>query len=152
MSPHHISIWRRSSNRLRQSEVWLEYFCLAGLLVAALTLFLVNLGSLPLLDPHEGTLAQVAKEIYRETGISTWAFPQLRDRPYLELPPLVHNLVAIAYSIAGVNEWTTRFPWSFFRCHVGTAALSNRTRNFCHSSTGYVFGSSIFNLRSCSAL
>ncbi len=113
MSSHHISIWRRSSNRLRQSEFWLECLCLAGLLVAALTLFLVNLGSLPLLDPDEGTLALIAKEIYRGAGIQNWIFPQLWHQPYLELPPLVHNLIAIAYHIAGVSEWTTRFPGAF---------------------------------------
>ena len=110
MSIHHISIWRRSSNKLRQSEVWLEYFCLIGLLVAALALFLVNLSSLPLLDAHEATLAQVAKEIYHSTELTRWIFPTLWDEPYLAQPPLVHGLVAIAYRLGGVNELTTRLP------------------------------------------
>ncbi|MEO0013369.1 MAG: hypothetical protein RLZZ535_1758, partial [Cyanobacteriota bacterium] len=47
MSIHHVSMWRRSSNRLRQSEIWLEFLCLTGLLLAAAALFLVNLSSLP---------------------------------------------------------------------------------------------------------
>ncbi|NJR44931.1 MAG: phospholipid carrier-dependent glycosyltransferase [Hyellaceae cyanobacterium CSU_1_1] len=106
----YVSMWRRSSNRLRQSEVWLEFLCLSGLLLAASALFLVNLSSLPLLDFHEATLAQVAKEIYRSTDLSTWIFPTLGNKPYLEGPTLVHNLVAIAYKIAGVGELTTRFP------------------------------------------
>ncbi len=110
MSSHHISIWRRSSNKLRQSEVWLECFYFSGLLIAALVLFLVNLANLPLLDPNEGTLAQVAKEIYQSTATFNWIFPTLWGEPYLAHPPLVHNLVAIAYSIAGVNEFTTRLP------------------------------------------
>ena len=110
MSIHHVSMWRRSSNRLRQSEIWLEFLCLTGLLLAAAALFLVNLSSLPLLDSHEATLAQVAKEIYRSSDLSTWIFPTLWHEPYLGQPPLVHNLVAIAYGISGVGEMTTRFP------------------------------------------
>ncbi|HEY9770158.1 MAG TPA: glycosyltransferase family 39 protein [Coleofasciculaceae cyanobacterium] len=110
MSSHHISIWSRSSNKLRQSEIRLECFCLSGLSIAALVLFLVNLANLPLLDPNEATLAQVAKEIYQSTATFNWVFPTLWGEPYLAQPPLVHNLVAIAYSIGGVNEFTTRFP------------------------------------------
>lgn len=110
MSINHVSMWRCSSNKLRQSEVWLEYLCLVGLLLAASTLFLVNLSSLPLLDAHEATLAQVAKEIYRSADVSNWIFPTLWDEPYVERPPLVHDLVAIAYSIVGVGELATRFP------------------------------------------
>ena len=109
MSFHHISIWRRSSNKLRQSEAWLEWLCLLGLSLAALMLFLVNLATLPLLDPQEGTLALVAKEIYQGAATTDWIFPTIWGKPYLN-PPLIHNLVAIAYSIAGANELTTRLP------------------------------------------
>ena len=105
------SIWRRSPNKLRQSEIWLECLCYAGLFAMALVLFLVNLGSLPLLDMYEGTLAQVAKEIYQSTPSSlNWIFPSLWGRVYLEQPPLIHDLVAIAYSFLGVNEFATRLP------------------------------------------
>ncbi|MGB5710597.1 MAG: glycosyltransferase family 39 protein [Waterburya sp.] len=110
MSLHHISIWRRSSNKLRQSEVWLEWLYLFGLSMAALMLFLVNLANLPLLDPQEGTLAMVAKEIYQGTATSDWIFPTIWGEPYLQQPPLIHNLVAIAYSVAGASELTTRLP------------------------------------------
>ena len=110
MSLHHISIWRRSANKLRQNEVWLEWLYLFGLSMAALMLFLVNLANLPLLDPQEGTLALVAKEIYQGTATSHWIFPTIWGEPYLQQPPLIHNLVAIAYSIAGTNELTTRLP------------------------------------------
>ena len=110
MSSYSASIWKRSSNKLRQGEVWLEYFYLSGLFVAASILFLINLAGLPLLDPDEAVLAQVAKEIYQSTESWSGIFPSLWNEPYLDTPPLVHNLVAIAYKIAGVNELTTRFP------------------------------------------
>ena len=110
MSSYSASIWRRSSNKLRQSEIWLEYFYLAVLFLAALILFLVNLAGLPLLDPSEGILAQVAKEIYQSSEPLQGIFPTLWNEPYLTTPPLVHNLVAIAYSLLGVNELATRLP------------------------------------------
>jgi 4-amino-4-deoxy-L-arabinose transferase-like glycosyltransferase len=111
MSSHLISIWRRSPNKLRQEDIWLEYFCIFGLLLAALLLFLFGLGDRPLIDWDEGILAQIAKEIYQ--GGNNWQqlmFPTLWGESYLELPPLVPNLIAIAYYFGGINEWTTRLP------------------------------------------
>jgi 4-amino-4-deoxy-L-arabinose transferase-like glycosyltransferase len=111
MSSHPTSIWRRSPNKLRQSEIWLECFYFTSLFLAALILFLFNLGSLPLLDWDEGIVAQVAKEIYQGSdALSSWIFPTLWGEPYLAQPPLGHGLIAIAYKIGGVSEFTTRLP------------------------------------------
>ncbi|WP_019504393.1 glycosyltransferase family 39 protein [Pleurocapsa sp. PCC 7319] len=111
MPSHPTPTSRRLPDQLRQGEIWLEYFCIASLFFAALILFLVNLGNLPLLDPNEGIVAQVAQEIYQGMGTSLNSiFPTLWGRPYWEQPPLVHNLIAIAYKIAGVNEFATRLP------------------------------------------
>lgn len=111
MPSHPTSIWRRSPNKLRQNEIWLECFYFTSLFLGALTLFLVNLGKLPLLDLNEGMVAQVAREIAQgsETTIS-WIFPTLWGQPYLAQPPLVHDLIAIAYKLGGVSEFTTRLP------------------------------------------
>jgi len=79
-------------------------------LVAALVLFLVNLSDLPLLDAREATIAQVAKEIFYSRDLIDWIFPTLWNRPYLAQPPLIHDLIAIAYRLGGVNELTARFP------------------------------------------
>ena len=111
MSSHPASIWKRSPNKLRQSEIWLDYLCFIGLFCAALLLFLINLGSSPLIDGNEAILARVAKEIYQHnTGIVGWFFPTLLDEPYLERPPLIHAMIAGLYAIAGINEFTTRLP------------------------------------------
>ena len=111
MPSHPTSIWRRSPNKLRQGEIWLECFYFTSLFLAALILFLVNLGDLPLLDLNEGVTAQVAKEIYQQSNnFSSWIFPTLWDEPYFAQPPLVHGLIAIAYKIGGVNEFSTRLP------------------------------------------
>ncbi|MGK7871885.1 MAG: ArnT family glycosyltransferase [Xenococcaceae cyanobacterium] len=103
--------WGSSRNKLRQEERWIESLCIVGLLLAALVLFGINLGSLPLRDWDEGTVAQVAKEIWQDgTDSLDWLFPTLWGEPYMNKPPLVHGLIAFVYSLGGVNEWTTRLP------------------------------------------
>jgi 4-amino-4-deoxy-L-arabinose transferase-like glycosyltransferase len=111
MPSHLTSIWKRSPNKLRQEDIWLEYVCIFGLALAALLLFLFDLGDLPLLDWDEGIVAQLAKEVYL-AGIN-WQqslFPTLWGEFYVEGHPLLPNLIAIAYSLGGINEWTTRLP------------------------------------------
>jgi 4-amino-4-deoxy-L-arabinose transferase-like glycosyltransferase len=90
----------------RIDRVWI-----VGLLLAAALLFTINLGVLPLRDWDEGTVAQVAREIWRApVGSMHWLYPTLEGEPYHNKPPLMHLLIAWAYSLGGVNEWTTRLP------------------------------------------
>ncbi len=98
-------------DRLRSQDYWLETTYILGLLAAALVLYSINLGSLPLRDWDEGTVAQVAKEIWLGSKDSlNWLFPTLWGEPYLNKPPLVHLFVACFYWLGGVNEWTARLP------------------------------------------
>ncbi|RCJ34158.1 glycosyltransferase [Nostoc minutum NIES-26] len=84
---------------------------LFSLLAASLVLWLIFLGNSPLRDWDEGTVAQVAREIWRAPiGSMRWLYPTLGGEPYYNKPPLIHLLIAWAYSLAGVNEWTTRLP------------------------------------------
>ncbi|MCC5644193.1 glycosyltransferase family 39 protein [Nostoc sp. CHAB 5824] len=84
---------------------------LFSLLVISLVLWLIFLGNSPLRDWDEGTVAQVAREIWRAPlGSMHWLFPTLGGEPYHNKPPLMHLLIAWTYSIGGVNEWTTRLP------------------------------------------
>jgi 4-amino-4-deoxy-L-arabinose transferase-like glycosyltransferase len=53
----------RDQRQWRREERWLERFCIGGLLIAAILLFCSNLGSVPLLNGEEATLAQIAKEL-----------------------------------------------------------------------------------------
>ncbi len=75
------------------------------LLFAALFLYLIVLGNLPLRDWDEATRALVAREIYR-TG--NWLHPTLNNQPYMLKPPLMMWLLAISYSLGGINEFTSR--------------------------------------------
>lgn len=79
-----------------------------GLLLAAVLLFSINLGTLPLRDWDEGIVAQVAREISRENW--HWLYPTINDTPYLNKPPLIHWLISLSYRIGGVSELTARLP------------------------------------------
>ncbi|HLO84394.1 MAG TPA: glycosyltransferase family 39 protein [Nostocaceae cyanobacterium] len=104
-------IWSHLEKQHRAVEKWLDWFWLIVLLVAAVLLFSINLGGLPLQDWEEGTVAQVAREIWRAPDDSMrWLYPTLGGEPYYHKPPLMHWLIALAYSLGGVNEWTTRLP------------------------------------------
>jgi 4-amino-4-deoxy-L-arabinose transferase-like glycosyltransferase len=92
--------------RLFREKEWLF-----SLLVISLFLWLIFLGNSPLRDWDEGTVAQVAREIWRAPlGSMHWLYPTLGGEPYHNKPPLMHLLIAWTYSIGGVNEWTTRLP------------------------------------------
>ncbi|MFM2063608.1 MAG: hypothetical protein RLZZ507_3279 [Cyanobacteriota bacterium] len=95
----------------RAVDKWIDRIWLIILLLAAILLFSINLGGMPLTDWDESTVAQVAKEIWRaEAGSMRWLYPTLGGEPYYNKPPLMHWLIAWAYSLGGVNEWTTRLP------------------------------------------
>ncbi|WP_414562004.1 MULTISPECIES: ArnT family glycosyltransferase [unclassified Anabaena] len=84
---------------------------LFSLFIASVILWLIFLGNLPLRDWDEGTVAQVAREIWRApAGSLRWLYPILGGEPYHNKPPLIHLLIAGAYFLGGVNEWTTRLP------------------------------------------
>ncbi|MBR8830136.1 MAG: Undecaprenyl phosphate-alpha-4-amino-4-deoxy-L-arabinose arabinosyl transferase [Chroococcopsis gigantea SAG 12.99] len=103
--------WGYSGYKLRYKEDLKEFLCLAGLLIASLLLFTVNLGELTLRDWDEATIAQVAKEIWQASPSALkWLFPTFWGDPYLNKPPLIHSLIALAYSWGGESEWTTRLP------------------------------------------
>ncbi len=81
---------------------------------AALLLYWIDLGGVPLRDWDEGTVAQVAREISRSTDWSGWLHPQIWGEPYLNKPPLLHSLIAGTYNLFGVHNWTARFPGACF--------------------------------------
>lgn len=77
------------------------------LTIAALFIYLVALGNVPLRDWDEGTYAIISREMFRTQN---WVYPTAHGAPFLEKPPLVYWLIAFSYTLGGVNEWTTRLP------------------------------------------
>lgn len=103
--------WGNAKNKFHAGEKWSEAFCVMGLLLAAILLYGINLGGPALRDWDEGIVAQVAREIVNAPPDSLrWLYPTIAGEPYHNKPPLMHLLIALTYSIGGVNEWTTRLP------------------------------------------
>lgn len=104
-----------SSNPVQSGATWVdqhsEWLIVGGIIGASLLVFTLNLGGVALRDWDEGLVAQVAREMTQALpGSQGWFYPTLWGEPYFNKPPLVHTLVAIAYRVGGVNEWTARLP------------------------------------------
>ncbi|MFH7030144.1 MAG: ArnT family glycosyltransferase [Heteroscytonema crispum UTEX LB 1556] len=103
--------WGRLEKQYRAVEKKIDWVWVIVLFVAAMLLFSINLGGLPLRDWDEGTVAQVARDIWRAPAPSMrWLYPTLAGEPYHNKPPLMHLLIAWSYSLWGVSEWSTRLP------------------------------------------
>ncbi len=66
-----------------------------------------NLGGAALIEPDEGRNAEVAREILL---LQDWVTPHYDFIPYLDKPMFFYWLVAFAYEIFGVSEWSARLP------------------------------------------
>jgi 4-amino-4-deoxy-L-arabinose transferase-like glycosyltransferase len=128
----------------RQKSVQVEIFCVIGLLIVALVLFVTNLGTLPLRDWDEGTVAQVAKEIASAPWSDRrWLFPTLHGEPYLNKPPLIHWLIALIYQIGGVNEWTARLPGAILSA-ISVPLLYSLGREVFPSRTPCIYSALVY--------
>ncbi|MGL5803840.1 MAG: ArnT family glycosyltransferase [Xenococcaceae cyanobacterium] len=108
---HQISIYAIAKSKIERHLSDREWIWVIGLFLAAILLFGFNLGNLPIRDWDEGTIAQVAKEIWRSSPDSlNWLFPTLGGKSYFNKPPLIHSLIAVSYHLFGISEWSTRFP------------------------------------------
>ncbi len=137
-------IWGRSGNKIRRTDRWVERLWVLGLLLAALILFGINLGSVPLLDWGETTVTLVAREIEKApVGSWSWLYPTLTGKPYFEEPPLLYALIAGAYKIGGINQWTTRLPGAIL-CAISVPLLYGIGREIFPSRQSAIFSSLIY--------
>jgi 4-amino-4-deoxy-L-arabinose transferase-like glycosyltransferase len=78
---------------------------LVGILFVFAVTWFAMLGSYQLLDPDEGRYA----EIPREMAVSgDWITPRLNGIKYFEKPPLQYWATAAAYSVFGIEVWSSR--------------------------------------------
>lgn len=78
--------------------------------VVAAFLFFFNLGSIPLLDPDEPVYAETPKEMLAFADLVS---PRIYGEYWYDKPPLYYWLVAGAFQVFGVNEFSARFPSAF---------------------------------------
>ena len=131
-----LTHWFKSFPGKKVRERWhrcnsLDQRWALGLWLAALPLYLVNLGGPALRDWDEGTVAQVAREIVEKSllpgdgagsgALFPWMLqvqnfgqgllqPTIWDQAYVNKPPLMHGLIAVLFRVWGESEWTARLP------------------------------------------
>ena len=76
------------------------------LVVIIIAFYLYGLGKLPLLGPDEPRYAQVAREMFLSGDLIT---PTLGHHTWFEKPALLYWMIAAAFKVFGVSEWSARF-------------------------------------------
>jgi 4-amino-4-deoxy-L-arabinose transferase-like glycosyltransferase len=76
-----------------------------GVLVTAMFLYFLCLGSYPLLDPDEGRYAEIPREMLESGDYIT---PRLNYVSYFEKPPFFYWLTAGSMALFGQKEWAVR--------------------------------------------
>jgi 4-amino-4-deoxy-L-arabinose transferase-like glycosyltransferase len=88
-----------------------QLFTLLGILLLGVAARGLTLEFMGLIDPSESRYALVAATMYQDNA---WLVPYLPagdgNIPFLSKPPLHYWLTAIAYSLFGIDEWTSRLP------------------------------------------
>jgi 4-amino-4-deoxy-L-arabinose transferase-like glycosyltransferase len=79
------------------------YLLLFAIIIA---FYLYGLGKLPLLGPDEPRYAQVAREMFLTGDLIT---PMLGHHTWFEKPALLYWMIAGAFKVFGVSEWSARF-------------------------------------------
>ena len=76
-----------------------------ALLLAAMLLWFLPLGSYRLFNPDEGRYAEIAREM---AASGDWVTPRLDALRYFEKPPLQYWATAATYEVLGESEWSAR--------------------------------------------
>jgi len=93
-----------NSDAVQHYLTWLLPF------VCVVVLF-VNLGSADFFEPDEGRNAEKAREILL---LNDWVTPHENFLPILDKPMSFYWLIAFAYKIFGISEWSARLPTALF--------------------------------------
>lgn len=98
-------------------------------LVAFVTVLVVffNLGGIPLLDPDEPVYAETAKEMI---AYNDFISPRIYGEYWYDKPPMYYWLVAAAYKIGGISEFTSRFPSALLAVFCTIAVYLSAARLF----------------------
>jgi len=84
-----------------------RWILLSALVALSSLIFFWRLGSLGFFDPDEGMYAEISREMLVSHD---WVTPHFNYVRYLEKPPLIFWLIALAYRTIGQTEFTTRLP------------------------------------------
>jgi 4-amino-4-deoxy-L-arabinose transferase-like glycosyltransferase len=93
-----------NSDALQHYLIWL-------LSVVCVVVLFLNLGRADFFEPDEGRNAEKAREILL---LNDWVTPHENFLPVLDKPMAFYWLVAFAYKMSGITEWSARLPSALF--------------------------------------
>ena len=106
------------------------------LVLLALLLFGLRLGTAPLANPDEGRYAEIPREMLA-TG--DWVTPHLDGVNYFEKPPLFYWVTAASLQTFGQQEWAVRGVPALFAL-IGVLLTYSATRRLYGRSAGLAAG------------
>ena len=86
------------NGKLTTKQLW-------WLIVAAAVIWFSNLEYRTLVKPDEGRYAEIPREMVKS---GDWTTPRLNELKYFEKPPLQYWATAVAYTVFGEHQWTSR--------------------------------------------
>ncbi len=92
-----------------------------GLLLVFLAIWFYALGARTLVPTDEGRYAEMAREM---VATGNWVTPRLNAIKYFEKPPLQYWATAIAYTVFGEHQWTSRL-WAGLTGFAGIFLVSS---------------------------
>ncbi|MDJ0598803.1 MAG: glycosyltransferase family 39 protein [Crocosphaera sp.] len=97
-----INAWNKETKNL-----WI--FSILWLFLISFIAFIVNLGSIGLMDKTEPMFVEAARQMLI-TG--DWVTPYWNGETRFDKPPLTYWLVGLSFQLFGINEWGARIPSS----------------------------------------
>lgn len=94
------NIWKKNPKSL-----WI--FSILWILFISSIAFIVNLGSIGLMDKTEPMFVEAARQMV-VTG--DWVTPYWNGETRFDKPPLTYWLVGLFFQLFGINEWSARMP------------------------------------------
>ena len=86
------------NDKLTTKQLW-------WLIIAAAVIWFSNLEYRTLVKPDEGRYAEIPREMVKS---GDWTTPRLNELKYFEKPPLQYWATAVAYTMFGEHQWTSR--------------------------------------------
>jgi len=86
------------NDKLSTKQLW-------WLVIAASLIWFSNLEYRTLVKPDEGRYAEIPREMVKS---GDWTTPRLNELKYFEKPPLQYWATAVAYTVFGEHQWTSR--------------------------------------------
>ncbi|MEB3309888.1 MAG: glycosyltransferase family 39 protein [Snowella sp.] len=108
--------------------------------IAAIFLWLINLGGLSLRDWDEGYYATVSQDMFQR---NSWLYPTYQGEPFLLKPPLIFWLIHLSYLVFNITDFSSRLPSAFIAA-LGVPLIYLIGREIFVNRSAAIFTASVY--------